>query len=121
MQPTIFPSTTIKQLIPITPYLPNADALMYSAESLKNHKPGILNKLIQNCNKEKVVEQNHLALVKLLPSTIKVKVDIQMLNKFSDGVPVSVRFLQPQTTGNIYLNEGLGVFSSCPITLVNIC
>jgi hypothetical protein len=44
-----------------------------------------------------------------------------MLNKFSDGVPVGVGFLQPQTTGNIYLNEGLSVFSSCPITLVNIC
>jgi len=50
------PSTTIQHLIPITAYLPNADALMYSAESLKNHKPGILNKLIQNRNKEKVVE-----------------------------------------------------------------
>jgi hypothetical protein len=93
----------IQQLIAVTAYLPNADALMYSAESLKNHKPGILNKLIQNCNKEKVVEQNHLALVKLLSSTIKVKVDIQMLNKFSDGVPVSVGLLQPQTTGNSFI------------------
>lgn len=94
---------------------------MYSAKSLKNHKPGILNELIQNCNKEKVVEQNHLALMKLLSSTIKVKVDIQMFNKFSDGVPVRVGFLQPQTTGIIYLSEGLSVFSSCPITLVNKC
>jgi len=93
----------IQQLIPIKAYLPNADALMYSAESLKNHKPGILNKLIQNCNKEKIVEQNHLALVKLLSSTIKVKVDIEMFNKFSNGVPVSVGLLQPQTTRNSYV------------------
>ena len=85
------------KLIPIKASLPNADALMYSAESLKNHQPGILNKLIQNCNKEEVIEQNHLALVKLLASTVKVKVDIQMLNKFSNGVPVSVGLLQTQT------------------------
>ena len=96
----IFPATMIQQLIPITDYLPNADALMYTAESLKNHKPGILNKLIQNCNKEKVIEQNHLALVKLLSGAIKVEVDIKMFNKLSNGVPVSVGLLQPQTTRN---------------------
>jgi hypothetical protein len=90
----------IQQLVPITAYVPNADALMYSAESLKNHKSGILNKLIQNGNKEKVVEQNHLALVKFLSSTIKVEVDVEMFNKFSNGVPVSVGLLQPQTSRN---------------------
>lgn len=93
----------IQQLIPITACLPNADALMYSAESLKNHKSGILNKLIQNGNKEKVVEQNHLALMKLLSSTIKVKIYIEMFNKFSNGVPVSVGLLQPQTTRNSFI------------------
>jgi len=93
----------IQELITIKADLPNADALMYSAESLKNHKPGILNKLIQDCNKEKVIEQNHLALVKLLSSTIKVKVDIEMFNKFSNGVPVSVGLLQPQITRNPYV------------------
>jgi hypothetical protein len=98
-----FPSTIIQQLIPIVAYLPNADALMYSAESLKNHKPGILNKLIQNCNKEKVIEQNHLALVKLLPSTVKVEVDIEMLNKFRNRVPVSVGLLQTQRTRNSFI------------------
>jgi hypothetical protein len=45
----------IQQLGPVIAYSPNADALMYATESLKNHKPGILNKLIQNGNKEKVI------------------------------------------------------------------
>jgi len=70
---------------------------MYATESLKNHKSSILNKLIQNSNEEKVTEQNHLALMKLLASTIKVKIDIEMLNKFSNGVPVGIGLLRTKT------------------------
>jgi hypothetical protein len=84
----------IQQLGPVIAYSPNADALMYATESLENHKPGILNKLIQNGNKEKVIVQNHVALVKFLASTVKVKIDIEVLNKFSNGIPVSVGLLQ---------------------------
>jgi hypothetical protein len=80
----------LHQLIPVTADSPNADALMYAAESFKNHKSGILNKFIQNSNKEKVIKQNHLALMKLLTSTVEIKVHIEMLNEFSNGVPVSV-------------------------------
>jgi hypothetical protein len=91
-----FSATMFQQLV--TAYSPNADALMYATESLKNHKPGILNKLIQNSNKKKVIVQNHVALMKLLSSSIKVKIDIEMLNEFSNGIPVSVGFLQTQTS-----------------------
>jgi hypothetical protein len=78
------------KLISLIAGSPNADALMYATESFKNHKSGILNKFIQNSNEEKVIKQNHLAFMKLLASTIKIKVHVQMLNKFRNGVPVSV-------------------------------
>lgn len=94
---------------------------MYTTESFKNHKSGILNKFIQNSNKEKVIKQNHLAFMKLLASTVKIKVHIQMLNEFSNGVPVSVGLLQIKIVMKlIYLNESSSVFNSCPVALVSI-
>lgn len=108
------------QLIPVTDDSPNADALMYATESFKYHKSGILNKFIQNSNKEKVIKQNHLAFMKLLASTIEIKVHIQMLNKFSNGVPVSVGLLQIKTIMKlIYLHKSSSVFNSCPVALVS--
>lgn len=101
------------QLFPLTTDSPNADALMYATESFKNHKSSILNKFIQNSNKEKVVEQNHLAFMKLLARTVKIKVHIQMFYKFCNRIPVSVGLLQIKAAMQLtYLNESSSVFNS---------
>jgi hypothetical protein len=52
--------------------------------------------------------------MKLLTSTVEIKVHIEMLNEFSNGVPVSVWLLQIKIVLKlIYLNESSSVFNSC--------
>lgn len=41
-----------------TRYLPDANALMDSAEGLKNEKAGILNKVLEASNQEEVIHKN---------------------------------------------------------------
>ena len=38
--------------------VPYADALVYSAKCLKYKQSGILNKIVQTCYKEEVIQQN---------------------------------------------------------------
>lgn len=59
--------------------LPNSNALMYATESLKDHESGVLNKLLQAPNDEKVIDNDSLALVQLQTGSLEVKVDVQTL------------------------------------------
>ena len=74
-------------------YIPYTNALMNAAEGFKNHQSSILYKLLQAGNQEEIIEQHCLAFMQLLASSIKVKVDVQMLNELCDRVSVGVRFL----------------------------
>jgi hypothetical protein len=67
---------------------------MNTTESLKDHETSILHKLIKTSYEEEVVEENILAFMEFLSCSIKVKVDIQVLQELSDGVTVSVRLLK---------------------------
>lgn len=78
----------------ISQCLPYADALVNAAEGFENHQACILDKFVQAGNEEEVIVQNLLAFVQLLPGTIKVKVDVQMLQELGNGIFVGVRFLQ---------------------------
>jgi hypothetical protein len=66
---------------------------MDAAESLEDHQTRALNELIQISVDEEVVEDDVLALVKLHAGALKVKVDVQVLQEFSDWIFVGVRFL----------------------------
>jgi hypothetical protein len=60
---------------------------MDAAERLENHEPSILDELVQAANDEKVVQDDGLAFVQLEASAFKVKVDVQMFQKFCDWIP----------------------------------
>lgn len=75
-------------------HIPYANALVNAAEGFENHQACILDKFVQASNEEEVIIENFLALVQLLPSTIKVKVDIKMLQELGNGIFVGVGLLQ---------------------------
>lgn len=66
---------------------------MDPAESLENHQSGVFHEFFEAGNEEKVVKQYGVTFVKLLPGTVKIKIDIKMLDEFGDRIPVRVRFL----------------------------
>lgn len=72
---------------------------MNAAESFENHQACIFDEFVQAGNEEEVIVKNFLALVQLLPSTIKVKVDIKMLQELGNGIFVGVGFLQNKING----------------------
>jgi hypothetical protein len=65
-----------------------------AAEGFKNHEAGIFDKLVEASDEEEVIVQHFLALVELLPSTIKVKIDVEMLQELCDWIFVCVRLLE---------------------------
>jgi hypothetical protein len=64
-----------------------------AAESFEDHQARIFDEFVQAGNEEEVIIENLLALVQLLPCTIKVKVDIKMLQELGNGIFVGVGFL----------------------------
>ena len=70
--------------------LPDSNALVDSAESLKDHHSAVLNKVAQASTKEEVVDKHILAVTKLTLGAIKVKFDVEVLNEGGDGIPVGV-------------------------------
>ena len=66
---------------------------MDSAESLKDHHPAVLNKVVQASNKEEVVDEHILAVTELALGAVKVKVNVELLDEGGDGIPVGVGLL----------------------------
>lgn len=66
----------------------DTDALVNAAEGFEDHKPGILDEVVKHRNQKEVVEEHITTLSQLLLGGIKVKVDVQVLNKLSYGIPV---------------------------------
>ena len=66
---------------------------MNPAEGFKDHHPGVLDKIIQAGHQEEVVHQDRLAVPQLLLGSVKIKVDIQVLDEGGDGVLVGVGLL----------------------------
>lgn len=60
---------------------------MDTAESLKNHKTCILDKLFQTSDEEEICQKHSLTLVQLSTSCFEVEVDIEMFNKLCDRIP----------------------------------
>jgi hypothetical protein len=68
----------------------DTDALMNATKCFKNHQSGILDKVIQNSNQKEVVQQNILALTQLLLGGVKIKIDIQVLNKLCNRITIGI-------------------------------
>ncbi len=66
---------------------------MDPTEGLKDHHPGILDKIIQARHQEEVVHQHRLAVAQLLLRPVKVKINVQVLDEGGDGVLVGVGLL----------------------------
>jgi hypothetical protein len=64
-----------------------------AAEGFEDHQACIFDKFVQAGNEEEVIIENLLALVQLLSSTVKVEVDIKMLQELGNGIFVGVGFL----------------------------
>merc|ERR1719210_2520354 len=102
----------------------DGDALVDPAERLKDHHPGVLNKVVKTSNQEKVIDQNRLAISQLLLSSIKVKVDVQILDEAGDGVLVGVGLLLDDldqvlhhiSPGTLVTNDSGGQISQNPRT-----
>ena len=66
---------------------------MNATEGFENHQSSIFDEVIQNSNQEKVVQQHIFALPQLLLRGVKIKVHIQVFNKFCNGITISIGFL----------------------------
>jgi hypothetical protein len=75
-----------------------------AAEGFKDHQACIFDEFVQAGNEEEVIIENLLALVQLLSSTVKVEVDIKMLQELGNGIFVGVGFLN-QNRLNFSLNN----------------
>ena len=56
------------------------------AESLKDHHPRVINEIIQTSHEEEIIDQHCLTISQLSLGSVKIKVDIQILNEASDRV-----------------------------------
>ena len=66
---------------------------MNPAERLEDHHSRVLDEVIQTRNEKEVIDQDGLTVPELLLSTVKVKVDIEILDEAGDGVLVGVGLL----------------------------
>ena len=76
---------------------------MDTTECFENHKPGILDEIVEDSHREEVIQQYIFTLAKFLLGRIEIEIDVQVLDELGDGVSVGVRFLRH--TWNSYLNE----------------
>ena len=70
--------------------VPDGDALVNSTKSFKDHHSAIFHKVIKTSHQKEVVDEHVLTIPQLTLSSIKVKVNIQVLNEGGDWVSVSV-------------------------------
>merc|ERR1719186_30402 len=68
----------------------NGDALVDATKSLKDHHARILNEIIQTSNQEEIIDQDCFAVTQLLLGSVKIKVDVKILDEAGDGILVSV-------------------------------
>ncbi len=83
---------------------------MNLTEDLKNKETSILNKVVDAASEEEVDANDHLTVAKLLLGAVKVKVDVEALDKLGDRIAVVVRLL---------LNEAYQIFhavTSLPVS-----
>mmetsp|Transcript_23008 Transcript_23008/g.60095 ORF Transcript_23008/g.60095 Transcript_23008/m.60095 type:complete len:230 (-) Transcript_23008:741-1430(-) len=84
------------------------DCVVDSAVRLKDEAPGLFHEFLLDRAQEVVVAQNDGALAQLLLRAVKVKVDVETLQKVCDGVAVAVGFL---------LDEPDNIFHRRPLLL----
>lgn len=68
----------------------NVDLLVDAAVSLADEAASVLDKLLLDRNQEEIVFKDLLALSQLLLGQLEIEVDVESLNKLSDGVLVLV-------------------------------
>lgn len=66
---------------------------MNATESLKNHEPSVVNKIIVTTHQEEVIRKYGFAFFQLLLCAVKVKLDVKAFHKFSNWILIGVRLL----------------------------
>lgn len=63
---------------------------MNPAERLECHQTSVLYKFIEAGNEEEVIVKHSLALVQFLPRSLKVEINIEMLDELGDWILVCI-------------------------------
>ena len=71
----------------------DGDTLVNTTEGLEYHHPRVLNVVVQAGHEEEVVDEDCLTVPQLLLGSVKVKVDVEVLDEAGDRVAVGVRLL----------------------------
>lgn len=71
----------------------DGDALVDATECLEDHEPSVLHELVEESDEEEIVEHHRLTLLQLLTRSVKIKIDVEMLQELRDRVAIGVRLL----------------------------
>ena len=71
----------------------DGDTLVDTTESLEYHHPRVLNVVVQTGHQEEIIDQDGLAVSQLLLGSVKIKIDVEILDEAGDGVAVGVGLL----------------------------
>lgn len=66
---------------------------MNSTKRFKYHQPSVFDEFFETSNQKKIVEQYRVTFVKLLPSSVEIKIDVEVFYELGYRISISVRFL----------------------------